>query len=484
MLSAIKRTSKDALIYGIGQGISGAAVFFLVPLYTRRLPQSDIGKLGLLSTINSVVIILVSMGLSSAIFRSYYDYEDTDRRNSVINTTLVLLLIATFVSLLLGLEIVPILSKSLFEEIASVSLLWLIILKGIALSFQGIPLAVYRARGLAIKYFVLTLAAVFLKLIVIVYLVVVQKKGILGAVEGDAWSAVLVALLMLFTIRRDIAPATFSVQEASKLLAFGLPLVPADLASMVFARADLFFLNAYTDLDTVGQYNVAIMVILAIQMLIKTPFMLVWTPMLLSVEKSEYANRFYALITKYVVAITGFVALLISLFAKEVIKLIAGSGYEFAAQVLPMLCLAQVLYIGQISVSVGITLKRKTHFIPVIISLVALTTVISNFLLVPSLGMWGASTASLISAIVFALLTYKISQRIYYVNYELERLIKSILVFLFVYIFAFVMGEAVSEFWYLILRIIFLCLSPLILFLWGFMQNDETRMIKTQFKLL
>jgi len=53
MFAALKRTSKEAIIYGVGQGLTGAAAFLLVPLYTRYLPQSDFGRLGLLASVNA-----------------------------------------------------------------------------------------------------------------------------------------------------------------------------------------------------------------------------------------------------------------------------------------------------------------------------------------------------------------------------------------------------------------------------------------------
>ncbi len=479
MFSALKQTGKDAAIYGVGQGVVKVAAFLLVPLYTRYLPQQDFGKLGLLTVVNSVAITLLSMGLTSAIFRSYYDYDDDENRKMVINTTLFLMAAIALVILPLGVWFIPSLSKVLFGDTSSNILIWLILIKAAALSFRGVPLAIYRARRQSIKFVIINLVAVVFKLVVIIYLVVVSRQGLIGVILGDTVTAVIMTLVTLWTIRLDLAPV-FSWLEARKLLAFGLPLVPADLASMVFTRADLFFLNKYTDLSVVGQYNAAVMAITAIQELVKTPFMLIWTPMLLSVEKEKYAKIFYARVAIYLFTIMGFLTLGISLFANEIIWIVAGPGYELAAQVLPILCLAQVFYIVQISLSVGITLKRKTQYIPLILGVVALVTLVSNFVLVPAFGILGAGVAGLISAIVFVVLIYWISNRIYYIQYDVIRVAKVVSVLLAVYIITLMLKTSVSGWLYLGVRFTMLLLALFLLFTWHFWEKDEIEVVRRQ----
>jgi len=440
----IKRAGKEGFIYGIGQGLHSAVAFLLVPLYTRFLTQSDFGKLGLLLTIGAVANIVIAMGLNSAIFRSYFDYDDATSRRLVVNTTLILLMLSSMITILIGMLLIPTLSRALFAEVESAVFIWLVVVKAVAISLGGVPMAIYRARRQAVKFAGITLSASLLKVVVILYLVVVEQWGLMGVIGGDVATACIVTAAMLWTIQKDIAPE-FSGKEARKLLAFGLPLVPADLASIVFLRADLFFLNRYTDLRTVGQYNVAAIIVNAMQVLIKTPFMLIWAPMILSVEKKEFAKEFYARVTIYVLTISGFLALIISTFSTEIIRIVAGPGYELAAQVLPLLCLAQVFYIVQITFSVGITLKRKTQFVPLILSVVAATTLLANFALVPVYGMIGAGTASLLSAIVFAVLTYTVAQRIYYIPQKWCRATTIVLSFSLIYIFVSVLNAFVLD---------------------------------------
>jgi O-antigen/teichoic acid export membrane protein len=483
MYSAFKRTGKEAAIYGIGQGLTKVVAFLLVPLYTRYLTQSDFGKLGLLASINAILGVVVSLGLTSALFRSYYDYDHIRGQRLVISTTLILLGLVVPTAILPAWLLFPSLSNALFGEKASAVFLWLCALKAVAISFQGVPLAVYRARGLAVRFITLTLAGVVLKLAVIVYLVVFYHQGLMGVVAGDAWTSVVATVFMLWTIRADIAPV-FSLSEARKMLKFGLPLVPADMGSIIYTRADMFFLNAYANLSVVGQYNAVVLVINAMQMLVLSPFMLVWTPMLLSVAKEKYANIFYARMTIYVLTLVGFLAFALSLFTREVIWIVAGPGYEIAAQVLPILCLAQVFYITQVSFVVGITLERKTQYIPVILGAVVMTTVAANFILVPRLGIVGAGFAGLLSSIAFAALTYTVSRRFYPIKYETLRAVKVMVVFLSGYAVATVLGVFMTGWLFWVIRLVVLSLSIVVLYNLHFFEEDEISVVKQQVQLI
>lgn len=461
MFGSIKQAGREGLIYTVTYGLQGAIAFLLVPLYTRALSQSDFGKLGLLLPLGVVAGTLVSMGLNTAIFRSYFDYEEAQARRLVVNTTLILLVLASLAVVLAGVPLIPPLSQALFSEVESAGLIWLVIVKGIATSFGGVPLAVYRARGQAMRFAVLTLITALMKVAAILYLVLVARWGLMGVIGGDALTAAIAAAITLWTIRKDIA-LEFSKPEARKLLRFGLPLVPADLASMVFTRVDLFFLNHFTDLRTVGQYNAAALLMQAMQTLIRGPFALAWTPIVLSVHKKEYANSFYAHVTVYVMMISGFMALLISVFSAEIMRIVAGPGFETAAQALPLLCAAQVAYIVQICFNTGITLERKTQYVLFIRILVAATAVAANFLLIPVWGMMGAAVSNLVSALVFAGATHVIANRLYPIAQDWPRIAKSTLLFGLTFMLATALNAVLLDL-HLIVRTALVFIATLIL---------------------
>ena len=87
MLTRIRETVFHGVIYGFGQTLSSAVGFLLIPLYTQYLTPSDYGIIALLHISMTLVIAIFGLGLSTAIFRSYYDYDGAEERKMVVSTT-------------------------------------------------------------------------------------------------------------------------------------------------------------------------------------------------------------------------------------------------------------------------------------------------------------------------------------------------------------------------------------------------------------
>jgi len=75
MFSQLLRLSKHSVIYGFGVLISQLIGFFLLLLYTRYLTPSDYGVLEIFGVTQGILSIIFVMGLNSALFMSYFNYE-------------------------------------------------------------------------------------------------------------------------------------------------------------------------------------------------------------------------------------------------------------------------------------------------------------------------------------------------------------------------------------------------------------------------
>ena len=82
----------DFMIYGLGAVAMQAVSILLIPVYTRWLGVADYGVLSLLMGIQFMLVPLAQAGMGSALFRSYYDYNDEAGHRGVINTAFWLLL--------------------------------------------------------------------------------------------------------------------------------------------------------------------------------------------------------------------------------------------------------------------------------------------------------------------------------------------------------------------------------------------------------
>ena len=79
----IKEAGKHGLIYGLGSIAQSAAGFFLLPLYAKYLLPHDYGVFSLIQMIGIVLGAIFYLGASSALPRSYFNYDDPEKRKKV-----------------------------------------------------------------------------------------------------------------------------------------------------------------------------------------------------------------------------------------------------------------------------------------------------------------------------------------------------------------------------------------------------------------
>src|SRR3712207_956730 len=91
-----KRLLIDMFLYAIGDFGSKIISFLLVPFYTRYLSTGEYGSLDLVNTTQSLIIPIISLQLTSGIFR--YLLDDKYDSKDVVSTGVNFTLISSFIS--------------------------------------------------------------------------------------------------------------------------------------------------------------------------------------------------------------------------------------------------------------------------------------------------------------------------------------------------------------------------------------------------
>jgi O-antigen/teichoic acid export membrane protein len=307
------------------------------------------------------------------------------------------------------------------------------------------------------------------------YLIVVLKKNILGILIAEFIATSIITACAIFNIRKDIK-FQFSLTRLKELLHFGLPLVPANLGIIIVNGSDRYFLKYFSNLQEVGLYalgyRIASVVVLAIG-----AFQLSWGPFLFSIEKEKNAQDIYSRVLTYFLFTVGLLTLGLSIFAKEIVMFLSTPDYYGAYRVVPIIALAYLLYGAYFAVSIGINLKNKTIYFPLVLGLAAVLNLILNYLFIPKYGMMGAAVATLISYFFIALGIYWVSVKYYSINYEWLRIGKITFVWSGLYIAASVFKfKTLPE--TLFFKSLLAAAYPFLLFLTGFFTRGEIIKLK------
>lgn len=471
MLNKLKETAFHGIIYGVGQTLSQAVGFILIPLYTRYLSPEEYGIWALLSVTTAVLVAIFGMGLLSALFRSYYLYDSEEQRRVVVSTTFYTLLFSVSVLAILGLLGGDSLSRLIFGKPDFAKYCMVICWTAGLMIMEGIPFAVYRARLLSTRYIIFSIIFMIIRIAIIVYLVAVMKYGVWGVVLGNFLGSLISSTVLTISISNAII-LEYSINEVKRLLRFGLPLIIVGIGGIILNLSDRYLLRVLTSLEVVGIYNLGYQFGMILLLLFVQPFGLIWVPMLFSTAKEPYAKDYYSKMLTYVLLVGTFLWLGISMLSKEVIMIITPPEYWSAYNVVPIVCFSFVLFAMERVLGIGIALKARTEFNAISMIIVACVNITSNILLIPRMGMMGAACTTLISYALLCILKYYFASRLYLVHYEWRRLLTIIGVAAGLFLF-----NTLISFQILIIsvgfKILLVFFLPVMLYLLKFYQEEE-----------
>ena len=208
-----------------------------------------------------------------------------------------------------------------------------------------------------------------------------------------------------------------------KFLKFGLPFLPAGIASITMESIDRYILSIMTNNDIVGIYTAGYK--LGIFMLIfSTAFNYAWQPFFLNSKENNETRKLFSKIFTFYISIAIMIWLTISFFLKEVITIqifefsLLGKAYVESIRFVPIILLSYIFQGAYYNFLPGIYYKEKTKIIPSIIIFSAIINIFTNILLIPVYGMIGSAIATLFGHLSMAVLTYFYSKKLFSIKYE------------------------------------------------------------------
>ncbi|HVF91837.1 MAG TPA: oligosaccharide flippase family protein [Blastocatellia bacterium] len=408
-------------MFGIGSIVNSAFGVILVPIYIRHLRAGEFGILSLLTVTMSLVVIVLKFGLNHAFFRHYYETEDRAHRRKIVGSTLLFLVLSSTLFTLLLYSVAPQASAAVFGgDRAKAGLMRLVFFISFFEIITLVPDSILRASFKSARYSVLNIVAFVFQLSIITYLVIFVDSNVENVLIGRLAGVIFEAVLFFWAVRRELS-ASFSLSELKEMLGFGFPLIFGQISFTLFMMIDRFFLERYTNNAEVGVYAMSNTLVNVVAILVTVPFSQVWTVMRFSVMKEEGAEEYYSRILTYIVFVSMFLALGVAAVAGDGLLLFGLKSYYPAAMIIPLLALSAVLDSAARVLNIGITLRKRTIYAPLVILAALAVNVALNFLLVPKYGSLGATIATLLSYVVFCGLRFWASNMFFKVRYEWGR---------------------------------------------------------------
>jgi O-antigen/teichoic acid export membrane protein len=459
----------------------------LVPLYSRKLTIGEFGVLSLLTVTLTLTSIVLKFGLNHAFFRHYYDTEDEAHRRRIVGSTLIFLLIssALFSVLLYGLA--PQLSALIFKSgPPREGLLRLVFFIVFFEVINTIPDSILRANFHSARYSILNIISFAIQIALIAYLVIFVDASVQNVLLGRLLGVAFETAIFYFAVRRDLS-LSFSFAELKGMLTFGMPFIFGTIASTLFIMVDRFFLEHYAKKGSgeVGVYSMANSLTGVVTTLATMPFSQVWTVMRFKVMNEDGAEEYYSRVLTYILFVSMFLALGVAAVGGDGLLIYALKGYYPVATILPMLALSVVLDSASRVLNIGITLRKRTIYGPILTFAALGINVALNFALIPRYGSLGATIATFFSYIFFCALRYWVSNLFFKVRYEWGRVftilgIGTLMVAIY-YVMDYLRGEAPQTITLLLslgVKTLLALSFPLLLWALGFYHDRELNRVR------
>jgi len=411
--STTKNLLRVSSIYGVGLAVNRALDFALLPLYTNYLDPGEYGAVALTLTLLGFGHVVYAMGFGPA-FLSYFAMHDgAHRRRMFLGGTVTLFVVALALSALVC-GFAPVFGawfglgeRRLLVDLAA-GILFLDVL-------TLLPYSILRSEGRAATFVVCTFFTTVVQVCLTAALILLAGMGGEAFFVAMVVSSAVNVLIVTFSVRRYVSFAG-PVVFPRELLRFGLPFVPAGLATVAIELIDRVFLERMMGAATVGIYSAGYRVAAGMGLLVKA-FEYAWAPYVL--ERRGHAIRATAGAAAGFMVLAGMLwagfilleeeILGIRLFGKDLI----GPAYRTGAVIIPPVMLAYILS-GLAEVLMGgVYLKGRSWVVPVATVSAAAVNIVGNLVLIPSYGMTGAAWATITAYAVLVVVLYLYTRRVF-----------------------------------------------------------------------
>lgn len=418
---------KTAAIYGLASIVGRAIGFLMIPVYTHYLSPEDYGVVEILDLFTTVLGSIIAGATGMSLFNFYHNAEDDAQRHDIVATAITLVLGCTCLFSVLGIMYSGWLTELLFKGLQHQSAVRIILLTFIFENVSVITLSYIRAQNRAILYICISLAKLLVGLSLNIYFIVFLGKGFYGLLYGSLITNGLAMTGMLIYSFKQVG-LSFSFLTASRMLAYGLPLVPSSLGMFIIHFGDRFFLQRYAAMTDVGLYALSYKLGFLINFLVILPFSLMWDSKMFQIQQSENAKQIYARAFTYLWAMLLFVYTGMTLLTRDVLGFIVAPEFYEAYRLVPIIGFAYVLNGSCYYFRMSLYLKKNTHLISLIMVITTAITLLLYRMFIPVYGAFGAALSTAAAFLCWTLFTFLCGQKVYHVPYEWKRIVKAIMV--------------------------------------------------------
>lgn len=416
----LKRVIKETAVYGIGNALGRFCSLLIFPIYAKLLTQAEFAQQDLVLATAAVVSMIAGFGMENGYGRLFFD--DDVKRTDLATTWGIFSLVTTIPIILGAIFYRETISLWLIKDSSAGELLiW---------GFGGIIFQILqrpsvltlRMQRKAKRFVVVSLVGALSQLFLAVWFVRILEWGGVGVLRSYA-AASVVSFIAAVIASGWIWGGQFSWKALRGMLAFGLPVLPAAVATWGLDSLNRFLLQHVSGPEETAVYGVGVKIV-ALLGIVFFGFQMAWSPFAYSLMKDPaHASKVYADVARWLWLVGGVAVFTLSLFSKELILLLTKEVYLPAASLVPMLGIAALLWSFFYIICIGYQYAKKMHhqMMAMFLGLAGLGLV--GWMSIGTFGAVGAASATLVGYLIAITYASRASARYLAVPYPWSKIV-------------------------------------------------------------
>ncbi len=415
---------KNTLILGVGQLFPKIISLLLIPILTAFLTKSELGEVDVFTSYIGLLCPVITLEIHLAVFRFLLAKLDNNDKMGYISTSIIYILIASFIVLPIIFVILRIQSYNTYE-------CFYICLFFSAEVLYTLLCQIVRGVSGNVRYSVAVIVYSVLNIAITSLTIILLKMGYIGVIISFAVSYYGACIYMFFgaevfkwfNIRR------ISFSALHRLLCFSFPILPSSIALWVTNLSDRVIIKYTIGAVQNGIYAVANKTPLIYNSIFAV-FSLSWVETAARVMEEGNAPEYYSqLFQKLYRIVVGSMLVMVACTPAFYYVFVNGD-YDKAMYQVPFLYVGVFFYCF-LNYYSGIYLAlKKTRSVGISSAIGAGINIVINIMLIERIGLYAASISTAIS--FFAITSYRaydVNKHIH-IDYDLNEIVVGLLFFM------------------------------------------------------
>ena len=386
---------KDMLKYFPSKlfGILGNTI--LIPIYTNLLSPEQYGLYTLSIAVLSFLCIIFSDWVGLSGLRFFRHHEINDDVPKYLSTLIVLLL--TNISLMF---IVTYFLRNNFYEFFKIppSVFIAILVLIIPVAFRALLFQILRAQIKPSAFTISTIVNQILTICIAVFIIKIYNLGAMSVLLAMGISITIIDVILMFqcNIFSYLKFERLKFNIFSSLYKYGLPLALTSISLWLITQSNKFILQHLNGYIEVGYVGVAYSMTFSILMTLFAVIPIAAVPRIINMyEEQQDVRPIISKLTEYFLLIALPVVVIMSLFAKEIVLLLANKNFSGAYVLIPYLAFSAFFLSFAEYTTLQYHLIKKTYIDTVIRVISGIIGVVLNIILIIKMGLVGLGIATL-----------------------------------------------------------------------------------------